>query len=236
MLLASISAVAQVQVKTRLTEFAHAIAMQEGFYVKGSVAQRFHNPGNIRTRLAHAYPGQVRVTPHHYAVFASEKYGWRALEHNLDKIYNDESRYYNRDMSIAQIAKIYARDPNWVINVCHILNVSPETTFANYIDSEKGSNVQETKPDAVVIGAAYHGAREGMDTSYAKAVPCGQTLYRGGESQGGYPRVSPSEELPRTCEVGSARSLRSYSHSRSDPDAIQSALRSPPDRGVPRDA
>lgn len=58
--------------------FAEAIARREGFYVAGSVASRFKNPGNLRwwpnVQVGSTNSGQ------HYALFPSLDLGWKALK------------------------------------------------------------------------------------------------------------------------------------------------------------
>lgn len=57
---------------------AAAIATQEGFYISGSIAQRNHNPGNLRSWGA-------RPIRNGYAYFDTDEDGWNALYQQIDK-------------------------------------------------------------------------------------------------------------------------------------------------------
>lgn len=61
------------------TSLAQAIARFEGFFTAGSVAQRNHNPGNLR-----AGPGAIGTDSRGYAIFPDDATGWAALEHQVD--------------------------------------------------------------------------------------------------------------------------------------------------------
>jgi hypothetical protein len=118
---------------TKIDALAHAIARTEGFYIKGTIPNRLHNPGDITSSLPHAYEGQTR-TYRGYAVFKSDTYGWAALKGQIAKVIDGSSTKYTSDMTFAQIAKVYAQDPRWGRTVCKILQISPSLTFAEYFD------------------------------------------------------------------------------------------------------
>lgn len=61
------------------TALAQAIARFEGFYTAGSVAQRNHNPGNLR-----AGPRAISKDSRGYAIYASDADGWADLERQVD--------------------------------------------------------------------------------------------------------------------------------------------------------
>lgn len=57
------------------------IAKREGFFGKGTVAQRYNNPGAlVYNKQPGASPGEVRSGPYPYAVFETVEAGWKALE------------------------------------------------------------------------------------------------------------------------------------------------------------
>ncbi len=113
-------------------DFAKAIARTEGFYLKGTIPNRLHNPGDIRTTLAHAYPGQTRVYKG-YAVFRNDAAGWAALENQIQRVIDGTSTKYTADMTMLQIAKVYAENYRyWGKTVCKILRVDPRLTFQEY--------------------------------------------------------------------------------------------------------
>lgn len=121
----------QPEIDARVARLAHAIARTEGFYVKKSLPNRLHNPGDIRSRLPHAYEGQTGLY-HGYVVFRNDQFGWAALTQQIRRVLNDDSAYYNREMTFAQIARVYATSSNWPKTLCKILKISPRLTFDEY--------------------------------------------------------------------------------------------------------
>ena|SRR5258708_3959070 len=117
----------------KLQEFAHAIARTEGFYAKRSLPNRLRNPGDIRSRLRHAYSGQIGLY-HGYVVFRRNQDGWNALYTQLQKVIDATSRFYTQDMTMAQIAKVYATSPQWPRTLCKILKITPAMTFEQYFN------------------------------------------------------------------------------------------------------
>lgn len=116
--------------------FSQAIARAEGFYIRGSVANRTNNPGDIRTNNPHAYPGQVGVY-HGYAEFSDAKWGWRALDRLVMRAVMNTSKVYNSGMTIIQMGKLYAGNwSNWSTNVAHYLGVPATTTLAEYFGKD----------------------------------------------------------------------------------------------------
>lgn len=123
----------QSEIDAKISRLAHAIARTEGFYVRGSLPNRLHNPGDIRSRLKHAYEGQTGLY-HGYVVFGGDQFGWQALYQQIRKVLDDDSAYYNREMTFAQIAKVYATSPNWPKTLCKILRIDPRLTFDEYFE------------------------------------------------------------------------------------------------------
>jgi hypothetical protein len=62
----------------------------------------------------------------------SDQFGWAALYAQIRKVLDDDSAYYNREMTFAQIAKVYATSPNWPKTLCKILQINPRLTFDEY--------------------------------------------------------------------------------------------------------
>jgi hypothetical protein len=114
-------------------KMAVAIARTEGFYVKGSLPNRLHNPGDIKSSIKNAYPGQTGLY-HGYVVFKNDRAGWRVLENQIIAIVTGESKRYTQEMTFAQIAKVYAASPQWPKTFCKILQVTPNETFQEYFD------------------------------------------------------------------------------------------------------
>lgn len=140
---------AQTELDKKVTRLAHAIAATEGFNVKGSLPNRLHNPGDIRSRLKHAYEGQ-RGLYHGYVVFRGDQFGWQALYAQIRKVLDDDSAFYNREMTFAQIAKVYATSPNWPKTLCKILKIDPRLTFDEYFAMAPRVNVTENRHDTLL--------------------------------------------------------------------------------------
>lgn len=63
---------------TLVESLSNAIARFEGYFVPGSVAQRNHNPGNLRSG-----PGAIGTDPRGYAVFPDDETGFAALQNQV---------------------------------------------------------------------------------------------------------------------------------------------------------
>jgi hypothetical protein len=114
-------------------ELVSAIARAEGYWVKNSIPNRLHNPGDIRSHSLHAYPGQIGLS-HGYVVFKNDRAGWAALTHQIDKMADGSSRIYNVNMTLKQFSKKYAESPTWVKNVSKILDVTSNTRMWEILD------------------------------------------------------------------------------------------------------
>ena len=66
------------------SKLAHLIATEEGFYEKGTLPQRNHNPGDLRHSPHSQHPGD----PNDIGVIASDADGWEDLERQL-RLYAD---------------------------------------------------------------------------------------------------------------------------------------------------
>src|SRR5208282_4381440 len=122
----------QTEIDKKVARLAHAIAATEGFYRAGTLPNRLHNPGDIRSRSKHAYEGQVGLNRSGYVIFKSDQFGWAALYQQIRKVLDDDSAYYNREMTFAEIARVYASSPQWPKTLCKILKISPRLTFDEY--------------------------------------------------------------------------------------------------------
>ena len=130
----------------KVAKFATAIARTEGFYVKGSLPNRLANPGDIRSKKRHAYPGQIGLY-HGYVVFKNAAWGWAALERQIWLIVNGDSKKYTQDMTMLQIAKVYAASPQWPKTLCKILRISPTLTFEEYFELAPRVSFTEVRYD-----------------------------------------------------------------------------------------
>ena len=123
--------IAQARCETKVHTLAAAVARTEGFGVNRALPTRLHNPGDIRSRLTHAYAGQVGLY-HGYVVFKTDYWGWAALERQIQRVIDGTSTKYDQSMTFAAIAKIYAASPQWSKNLCYLLKITPQTTFEEY--------------------------------------------------------------------------------------------------------
>jgi hypothetical protein len=130
--------VIQVPNKVRLEE---AIARMEGFYVKGSRAQRNNNPGNIEYgKFAKAH-GSIGIEPQgllskgetpRFAVFNSSHDGFSALR-SLLVIYSSNG-VKTIEEAINKWAPPHENDTNqYVSNICKWVGGHPKDLFEDYI-------------------------------------------------------------------------------------------------------
>ena len=124
---------AYAQWSPTVVHFGQAIARTEGFYVKGSLPNRLHNPGDIRTSRRDAYDGQTGVY-HGYAVFKNDRAGFQALYELIQRVIDGNSEHYSQEMTMLQFAKNYAASPQWPKTLCKILKIAPTVTFESYFD------------------------------------------------------------------------------------------------------
>lgn len=104
----------------RVDALAHAIARTEGFYAHGSKPARLHNPGDLKRAG-------------NYIKFANDATGFAALRAQIVKILNGQSHAYRLDMSIRQMARLYATSPLWPKNVAKILGVPQTASLRSYL-------------------------------------------------------------------------------------------------------
>lgn len=102
----------------KIRRIAEAIAVAEGYGKPGAIPTVRNNPGNIRDST-----GAI-------ATFATPAEGWAALYRQVLLMLTGESRFYRPDMTLAEIARIYTGEAeymNWARNVARQLGVTPET-------------------------------------------------------------------------------------------------------------
>lgn len=150
----------QTELDKKVARLAHAIAATEGFYHKGTIPNRYHNPGDIRSRLKHAYEGQVGLNRSGYVIFKSDQFGWQALYAQIRRVLDDDSAYYNREMTFTQIAKIYAVSPQWPRTLCKILKIDPLLTFDEYFGMAPRVSMTERRDDTLMW--LFKGRRDDM--------------------------------------------------------------------------
>lgn len=117
---------------SKVVQFARAIGRTEGFFIKGTIPNRLHNPGDLMPTKRDAFTGQIGLY-HGYAVFKNDAAGWAALEGYIEKMLDGTSHRYDRDMTIMQIARVYAGNWRyWGKTVAKLLDVDPKTTLTEY--------------------------------------------------------------------------------------------------------
>lgn len=126
---------ASAQIKARQLE--EAIAKAEGFYQKGTVPNRCHNPGDLKANVRERYLGQTGFCKAGSKTvrFKNDAAGWLALEQQIEKIARGESKHYNVNMTLQQVAHKYAG--NWQVwsnNVAHNLNTTPKATLSEVLE------------------------------------------------------------------------------------------------------
>ena len=121
--------------QTSIDAFAQAIAKAEGFYKKGSIPNRYRNPGDLKAVRGQKYPGQVSIGKGGHIVFRNDAAGWYALRAKLEKIVAGESRVYSPQMTLRDMARKYAGNYRiWAKSVSKSLGVPDTTTIAELFD------------------------------------------------------------------------------------------------------
>lgn len=111
------------EVPEKVEALAHAIAKAEGFYLVGSLSNRYHNPGDLKGKSWTGYVGKGG-----HAIFATDAEGQAALRHQLEKVIDGSSRYYTLNTTFTQMSHRYATNwKPWVKVVSTTLQVTPDT-------------------------------------------------------------------------------------------------------------
>lgn len=121
----------------KIEKFAEAQARHEGFYIKGSIAQRFNNPGNlIFGPLAQSFGSTSfythSKTKHDFAIFPTPEQGWKALYRLIENAATGKSKVYSPEMTILEYASKYSpvRDEKG--------RLIPNHNYANSISKQTG--------------------------------------------------------------------------------------------------
>lgn len=113
-----------------IERFSDAIAHAEGFYATGSLPARCHNPGDLC--LGDKGFGTARSTGYgasDITIFGSDVDGWTALHNQVSHMLSGASHVYRSGMTLLDVAKTYAMDVQWGINVATRLGVAPTITL-----------------------------------------------------------------------------------------------------------
>ena len=118
----------------RVAKLSQAIAKAEGYGPRNAKPTRLNNPGDIRAPRRVSYPGQKRIEGQGYVVFKTPAQGWAALQANIVRIIQGNSKHYTLDTTINQLARRYATNWRpWAKNVSTALGVSGSTTLGDYL-------------------------------------------------------------------------------------------------------
>lgn len=149
----------------KLDTFAHAVAKAEGFGVRGAIPTRYHNPGDLKTKSSYKWPGQIRIGKGGHVVFKNDAAGWAALRYQIRMALQGNSKVYNADMTIHQVAKKYAGNwRRWAKNVAHNLGVEPTMTLREYF------TVEEVPAPSILIPGSFDSLREILKTNVTMPV------------------------------------------------------------------
>lgn len=102
----------------QVERIARAIATAEGYYVTGSLPQRYNNPGALK------------LSGNTITQFGTADEGWSALYRQVRIMLSGTSNLYSPSMTIRQVAVIYTGNDSpesWASNVASMLGVAPST-------------------------------------------------------------------------------------------------------------
>jgi len=118
----------------KVNDLATAISHAEGFGIRGTIPSRYHNPGDLRTRPeSPPLAGQVRIGKAGHIVFKDDEAGKAALRECILQMIDGRSRHFRSDMTLNQVARVYAENWRpWVKAVSRELGVPPTTTLRAY--------------------------------------------------------------------------------------------------------
>lgn len=118
----------------KVNDLATAISHAEGFGIRGTIPSRYHNPGDLKARPDSApLAGQVRIGKAGHIVFKDDEAGKAALRDYILKMMDGRSGHFHSNMTLKQVARVYAQNWRpWVKVVCTELGVPPTTTLRAY--------------------------------------------------------------------------------------------------------
>lgn len=118
------------EVSPQVATFAIAIAIAEGYALKGSIPARCHNPGDLK---GEAFPGEVGLCKGGHARFKNDAAGWAALYHQVDKM-TGSSTVYTSGMTFRDVARRYAKNYRpWLKIVTRVLDVDDDDSVVAFL-------------------------------------------------------------------------------------------------------
>jgi hypothetical protein len=125
---------------SKVNNLATAISHAEGFGIRGTIPSRYHNPGDLRAHPDSApFSGQVGIGKAGHIVFKDDEAGKAALKDCIRKMVDGRSSYFHANMTLAEVARIYAENWRpWVRIVSTELGVPSTTTLRAYFRDGAG--------------------------------------------------------------------------------------------------
>lgn len=119
----------------KLDSLCHAIAHAEGYFKKGTIPNRYRNPGDLKSRPGLLpLEGQVRLGKAGHIVFKSDAAGWAALREYLTGIAEGRRKHYAASMTLSATSRVYAqRWQPWLHIVTKELGVAGSTPINMYL-------------------------------------------------------------------------------------------------------
>jgi hypothetical protein len=158
--LSSVAGHAQAPDSDKVNDLATAISHAEGFGRRSTIPSRYHNPGDLKA-FSNSTPvaGQVRLGKAGHIVFKDDEAGKAALRDYIVRMVDGRSRHFHSDMTLNQVARVYAEDWRpWVKAVSRELGVPPTTTLRAYFYKEEcrrsvpsRSEAPKSEPAPVVL-------------------------------------------------------------------------------------
>lgn len=112
--------------EANVQRFAEAIAKAEGFGKPGAIPTLRNNPGNLKMPKD---GGQITT-------FATAEEGWEALRKQIRLIASGDSRFYNLNMTLVEMAQIWTGEAafrNWSRNVSISLGMPESATIGQVL-------------------------------------------------------------------------------------------------------
>lgn len=117
----------------KLDKLCHAIAKAEGFYIKGTIPNRYANPGDLKAGHT-PLPGQRKIGKAGHIVFVNDEAGWAALREYLTGIAEGRRKHYVASMTLSATSRVYAqRWQPWLRIVTKELGVPGSTPINLYL-------------------------------------------------------------------------------------------------------
>ena len=117
----------------KLDTLAHAIAQAEGYFKKGTIPQRYRNPGDLKAGHT-PLPGQHKIGKAGHIVFVNDEAGWAALREYLTGIAEGRRKHYVASMTLSATSRVYAqRWQPWLRIVTKELGVPGSTPINLYL-------------------------------------------------------------------------------------------------------